>query len=200
MDGYPTMTTLALFAVVYLVQVYGTALGLGAAAFALALPLEQYPWTLVVSVYAHAGVSHLAANTVALAIVGPAVAYLSTPFRYHAFFVATGMLSGIAQVYAMVPFGGSSVIGASGAIFGLFGYLFVGNRASDHLLSWAPIGFRGSVLVFGALAALITLATASPGVALVAHFTGFLIGAIAGRYRLLHASTQKRDERRAETH
>lgn len=191
MDGYPTMTTLALFAVVFLGQVYGTVVGLSAGVFALALPLDHQPWTLVVSVYAHANVEHLAANTIALAVVGPAVAYLSTPFRYHAFFVISGMIAGITQVIAMAPFGGGSVIGASGAIFGLFGYLLVGNPASNRLVSWISLGFRSSLVIFGILGGLLTLATASPGVALVAHFTGFLVGALAGRYRLLHAKTQK---------
>jgi membrane associated rhomboid family serine protease len=188
MDGYPTMTTLAVFAVVFLVQAYATAVGLNAAAFALSLPLDHQAWTLVVSVYAHASVSHLAANTIALAIVGPAVSYLSTAFRYHAFFVLSGVLAGIAQVLAMAPFGGGSVIGASGAIFGLFGYLLVGNPASTRLLSWVSLGLRGSLVVFGALGVAVTLTTASPGVALVAHFAGFLVGALAGRYRLLHAN------------
>ncbi|WP_336135686.1 rhomboid family intramembrane serine protease [Natronomonas amylolytica] len=199
MDGYPTMTTLALFAVVFLAQVSGSAVGLGAAAFTLALPLDHQPWTLVVSVYAHGSVGHLAANTVALAIVGPTVSYLSTPLRYHAFFVLSGMVAGIAQVLAMAPFGGGSVIGASGAIFGLFGYLLVGNPATTRLLSWVSLGLRGSLVVFGALGGLLTLTTASPGVALVAHFTGFLVGALAGRYRLLHASDATKERSRTDT-
>lgn len=191
MDGYPTMTTLALFAVVFLAQVFGTVVGLSAGVFSLALPLDHHPWTLVVSVYAHASVEHLAANTIALAVVGPAVGYLSSPFRYHAFFVLSGMVAGITQVLVMAPFGGGSVIGASGAIFGLFGYLLVGNPASNRLMSWISLGFRGTLLVFGFLGGLLTFATASPGVALVAHFTGFLVGALAGRYRLLHSKPQK---------
>ncbi|QLD84467.1 rhomboid family intramembrane serine protease [Natronomonas halophila] len=199
MDGYPTMTTLALFAVVFLTQVYGTAVGLSASVFTLALPLDHQPWTLVVSVYAHADLRHLAANTIALAVVGPAVAYLSTPLRYHAFFVVSGALAGIAQVAVMAPFGSGSVIGASGAIFGLFGYLLVGNPASNRVLSWVSLGFRGTLLIFGVLGGLLTLATASPGVALVAHFTGFLVGAVAGRYRLLHATSPEAGDRNAET-
>jgi membrane associated rhomboid family serine protease len=198
MDGYPTMTTLALFAVVFLLEVSSGAVGVGEAAFALALPLERHPWTLVVSVYAHASVGHLAANALALAVVGPAVSYLSTPLRYHAFFVASGAAAGIAQVIAMAPFGGGSVVGASGAIFALFGYLLVGNAASTRLLSWVSLGFRGSVVAFGVLGGLVTLATASPGVALVAHFTGFLVGAVAGRYRLLHASADDAETGRTD--
>ena len=43
-----------------------------------------------------------------------------------------------------------------------------------------------TLALFAVLAAVTTLATAAPGVALVAHFAGFLVGAVAGRGRLLH--------------
>lgn len=188
MTESPTMTTLAMFAVVFLLQAFGGAIGLGAAAFALALPLTEYPWTVVVSVYAHGGLAHLAANTIALAIVGPFVAYVTTAARYHAFFVVTGGLSGVAQVVLTAPLGETAVLGASGAILAMIGYLLVGNRASTAALSWLPLGYYGRVILFGLVAALVTLATAAPGVALVSHFTGLFLGMVAGRMRLLHVS------------
>lgn len=186
--GRPTLTTLALFAVVFAAQGAGFAYGHGAAAFALALPLDHRPWTVVVSVYAHANPTHLVANSVALVVLGPLVAYQTTSARFHAFFVTSGALAGIAQVVVSIPYGSQPVLGASGAIFALLGYLLVGNRASEWALSWLPLGWFGRLLLFGTLAAAVTLATAAPGVALVAHFTGFLVGAVAGRFRLLHKS------------
>lgn len=186
--GRPTLTTLALFAVVFAAQIAGFAYGQGAEAFALAMPLDHRPWTLVVSVYAHANPTHLVANSVALLVVGPLVAYQTTSSRFHAFFVTSGALAGVAQVVATIPTGSQPVLGASGAIFALLGYLMVGNRASEWALSWLPLGGLGRLLLFGVLAAGVTLATAAPGVALVAHFTGFLVGAVAGRFRLLHKS------------
>lgn len=188
MPESPTMTTLALFAVVFLLQAFGGAIGLGAAAFALALPLTEHPWTVVVSIYAHGGLAHLAANTIALAVVGPFVAYLTTPARYHAFFVVSGALSGLAQIVVTAPFGGTAVLGASGSILAMMGYLLVGNPASSTVLSWVSLGYYGRLLLFGLLAAVVTLATAAPGVALIAHFTGLFLGMVAGRMRLLHVS------------
>jgi hypothetical protein len=38
-------------------------------------------------------------------------------------------------------------------------------------------------------AAVLTAATAAPGVALLAHFAGFCLGVAAGRGRVLHAGT-----------
>lgn len=186
--GRPTLTTLALFATVFAAQVAGFSYGHDAGSFALALPLDHRPWTVVLSVYAHANPTHLVANSIALVVLGPLVAYQSSSVRFHLFFVAAGAIAGVAQVLATIPYGGRPVLGASGAIFGLLGYLLVGNRASEWALSWLPLGGLGRLLLFGVLAAAVTLATAAPGVALVAHFTGFLVGALAGRFRLLHKS------------
>lgn len=183
----PTLTTLALFAAVFAVQAIGNAVGIGAEAFALAVPLEDRPWTIVASVYAHGSLAHLVANAFALAIVGPLVARVTTPLRFHTFFAGVGALAGIAEITLASPFGGVAVLGASGAVFGLLGYLLIGNRASEAVLSWLPLGRRGRLLLFAVLAALLTVATAAPGVALVAHFAGFCFGAVAGRGRLLHA-------------
>ncbi len=184
----PTLSTLAVFAAVFALQTLADVVGIGAGAFALALPFADRPWTLVTSVYAHGGLTHLLANAIALAVLGPLVAHVTTPVRFHAFFVVTGALSGVAQIVLTVPLGGAAVLGASGAIFALLGYLLVGNRASDRALSWLPVGRRGQLALFAAVAAALTLATAAPGVALVAHFVGFCLGAAAGRGRILHVA------------
>lgn len=187
----PTLTTLFALCVVFVVQSISGLVGLGADAFALALPLGHRSWTIVTSVYAHGGIAHLLANAIALVVVGPLVGRVTTPIRFHAFFLGTGATAGIAQVLLLAPFGGVAVLGASGAIFALFGYLLIGNRASDRIVSWLPLGSRGQLALFVGLAALVTLATAAPGVALVSHFVGFCLGAVAGRLGLLHVSNPK---------
>lgn len=194
--GRPTLTTLALFTAVFAIQALSTAVGIGAGAFALAVPLGDRPWTIVTSVYAHGSLTHLLANAFALAVLGPLVARVTTPARFHAFFVGTGALAGITQVLLTSLFGGAAVLGASGAIFALLGYLLVGNRASEAVLSWLPLERRGRLLLFAVIAALLTTATAAPGVALVAHFAGFCLGAVSGRGRLLHAPRRDAARRR----
>lgn len=189
MSDSPTITTLLAFAVVFAFQVFGESFGVDTSVFVLRWPLTQEPSAVVLSVYAHANVQHLVANTVALAIVGPLVAYVTSPFRFHLFFVVSGAIAGVTQVLVTVPFGAAGVLGGSGAIFALMGYILVANRASNRALSWLRLGTTGSLLLFGVLAAIVTLATAAPGVALVAHFTGFLVGAVAGHSRFLHTGT-----------
>ena len=188
----PTLETFALFLVVFLVQ---SAVGLvGVTAgwlFALGPGLAARPWTLVTSVYAHAGVSHLLANGLALALVGFPLERATSRLRFHLFFVTTGALAGLAQVavggtLAALGFGSpAAVLGASGAVFALYGYVVAGNRLADGLFARLDLDPRWQVGLFAAVAVVVTLATAAPGVALVAHFAGALLGLVAGRLGLL---------------
>lgn len=196
--GRPTLSTLSLFAAVFVAQTLTDIFGIGLGLFALALPLAERPWTIVTSVYAHGSLAHLFANAFALVVVGPLVARVTTPIRFHAFFVATGAIAGIAQVLLTFTLGPTVVLGASGAIFAFLGYVLVGNRASERVLAWLPIGRRGRVILFIAVAALLTAATAAPGVALVAHFVGFCLGAVAGRARILHTPRSDTVRRRLD--
>lgn len=184
----PTLQTLAAIFVVFVAQFAGKAVaGVGSEFFALALPLAQNPWTVVLSVYSHAGFGHLFANAVALLLFGLIVEEMTTAARYHAFFVVTGVLAGVVQTFAGVAMGEpTAVLGASGAIFALMGYVIVGNFAVVSLLDSVEVDWKVTVGVGLLLAVGLTMFTASPGVALIAHFTGLSIGLLAGRFRLLH--------------
>jgi len=186
----PTLETLALFAVVFvaqqLVQMVSRQLMFGL--FVLAPPIEVRPWTLLASVYAHAGLGHLLSNALVLVLVGFAVERVTTRWRFHAFFAGVGIAAGVAQVVVSGLVGpGSAVLGASGAVFGLLGYLLTGNPVTDAVLGWLPLSGRARVVLLLVLASGVTLLTAAPGVALVAHFTGFVLGLLAGRVRLISA-------------
>ena len=85
----PTVVTLALVLAVFAGQQVAGLLG-WRGLFALSNPLLARPWTLVTSVYAHASVSHLVANALALALGGLLVERLTTRARFHAFFVTVG--------------------------------------------------------------------------------------------------------------
>lgn len=184
----PTVETLALFVVVFaaqrLVGLVSQSLAVGL--FALAPPVSVRPWTLLVSVYAHAGVAHLVSNAAVLVVVGLVVERVTTRWRFHAFFAGIGVLAGLAQVLVADFVGpAAAVLGASGAVFGLLGYLLAGNPVTDAVLGWLPLSGRVRVALLLALAAGATLLTAGPGVALVAHFTGFALGLASGRVHLL---------------
>jgi membrane associated rhomboid family serine protease len=194
--GSPTLDTLAIVGVVFVLQQIAGALTaltpLNLFGLFVAEPRGS-PLTTVLSVYAHGGLGHLVGNAVALALVGFALERATTRLRYHAFFLVAGIVSALAQVYVT----GGAVLGASGAIFALYGYVVTGNPVARSLLdalelpTWAQLG------IFAAIAGAITWLTAAPGVALVGHFAGLLFGLGAGRLRLLTILLDDGEDREA---
>jgi membrane associated rhomboid family serine protease len=181
----PTVDLLLLFVGVFTLQQAGGLVGFGVGWFALAAPLAR-PWTLVTSVYAHATLHHLLANSVALVVVGLVLERATTRLRLHAFVLATGALSGVAELLSGAVLGRpGAVLGASGAILACVGYLLAGNRLTGGLLSRLELGPRGSAVLLVVAAVAVTVLTAGPGVAVVAHVTGFLLGVAAGRLGVL---------------
>lgn len=142
------------------------------------------PWTLVTSVFAHGGTTHLLVNGIVLFFFGPTLERLIGTRRFTGLFLVSGITAGVVQVGVfayLLPalgLGGSQagVVGASGAIMGLLGALTI----------LAP---NTSVLVFFVIPAplwLVTIgyalfdiggAVAGGGnVAHLAHLAGLAIG------------------------
>ncbi|AUX08425.1 rhomboid family protein/intramembrane serine protease [Halalkaliarchaeum desulfuricum] len=188
----PTLETLAAFVIVYILQRLTALAGLAAVLFVLSAPVSIAPWTVVTSVYAHANLAHLFGNALALVIVGPLVARRTTRLRFHLFFVSTGAIAGIAEVWFGGLVGARAVLGASGAVFALMGYLLAGNRVSAALFDRIEVSPRMQLVLFVGLAVVVTIATWGPGIALVAHFTGLVLGLIAGRLGLLSVTNRNR--------
>ncbi|MHC3438217.1 rhomboid family intramembrane serine protease [Natrialbaceae archaeon A-gly3] len=187
----PILETLAVFVLVAIVQVMAGLVDAVAGLFVLSTPLTQNPWTILTSVYAHGNLSHLLSNSLALVVFGWPIARATTRLRFHVFFVITGALAGISQVWLGGVLGASvGVLGASGAVFALLGYLLASNPLAEGLSTAIEVPTWLVALVFFALAGIVTLATASPRAALIAHFTGFLFGLVAGRARLLRVSSR----------
>lgn len=203
-SGSPILDLLVVFvgvfALQFLVGLVDTVTGL----FVLSAPLQENPWTVVTSVYAHANTGHLISNAVALVLFGYAVAAATTRLRFHLFFLVTGVVSGVAEivlsdflaespvvsdVVGFVPVvdvaATGGVLGASGAVFALLGYLLASNRLVAGLGAVADVPGWVTYFVFIVLATVVTVATASQGVALIAHFTGLLLGLLAGWVNLL---------------
>ena len=187
----PTLETLAVFLVVFALQGVFSLVGV-VGFFVLAPPLSTNPWTIVTSVYAHASVGHLLSNSLALVLAGLLVERRTTRARFHLFFVTVGAIAGIAQVVSTGLIGpATAVLGASGAVFGLFGYLLAGNVVAASLLDRVQLSARAQFGLFALAAVVVTVATGRPGVALVAHFTGLLVGLLAGAAGVLDTQKQK---------
>lgn len=185
---------LIIFAIVFAAQLFAAAMDVLRGLFILSPPLDENPWTIVTSVYAHNGIGHLVSNAIGLVIFGWPVARATSALRFHTFFVLTGSLAGISQILisealASLPaIGGeptAGVLGASGAVFALLGYFLASNRLTDGIGSIISLPRWVEYLVILIVAVGLTVATAQPGVALIAHFTGLVLGLICGRINCL---------------
>lgn len=184
--GSPTITLLGLLGIVFLLQIVVGLFGGAPFAFGLAWPLTRHPWTLVTSVFAHSGPFHLAANALGLALVGIILERRTASWRFYTFFIGVGILAGVTEVTLGRLMGQSvTVLGASGAVFGLFGYLLAGNPLSETVAGRVSLSPRATVILLVIVAGMITWLTRGRGVALAAHFTGLLVGLVAGRAHLL---------------
>lgn len=82
-------------------------------------------WTLLTHIFLHGGLAHIFMNTtVAFGVAAPVARVLGGGVqglaRFFAFFLITGVLAGLTAV-ALHPHGSMPLIGASGAICGLWG-------------------------------------------------------------------------------
>lgn len=128
---------------------------------------------LLLSMFVHADVARLVNNMVFLACLASLEDLLG-----HARFLATYLASGVAGGLAFVVWARlasdptTGTVGASGAIFGLYGCL--GRMLAERRLLRRDAGYVATLLwnlAFGLLV---------PGVALVAHVGGFVAGWLLG--------------------
>jgi membrane associated rhomboid family serine protease len=131
---------------------------------------DQY-YRLVTSGFLHAGVTHILFNMVALYFTGPALERLLGHARFVGLY-ALSLLGGSVLVYLLTPVA-QPTLGASGAIFGLFGAAFVLARKLD-------LDVRGIV---GLIVVNLVITFIAPGISWQGHVGGLLTGAaVAGVY------------------
>ncbi|MGY1437310.1 rhomboid family intramembrane serine protease [Streptomyces reniochalinae] len=129
---------------------------------------------VVPSAFMHFGFEHLIANTLPLLILG-FLAALRGVGRFLAVAATIIVVSGLG-VWLIAP-DGSNTAGASGLIFGLFGYLlargFVDRRITDVALGSVVAVFYGSIL-WGVL-------PTDTGISWQGHLFGLIGGIVAAR-------------------
>lgn len=147
---------------------------------------------LLLHLFAHGGILHIAMNMVALlAISPPLVARLGTPpaawLRYLALFVASGLAGALAYL-AVNPHGTMPMLGASGAIYGLLGALLRLGPLDGTLV---PLRSRAmavvlkdfvtdNILLIVLFSVPALLAGTGGGLAWEAHVGGFAFGLLVG--------------------
>lgn len=132
-------------------------------------------WRLLTATFIHAGVIHLFFNMLALWNLGAIVEGALGSACFASIYFLSGLAGSITSL-AWHPHATS--VGASGAIFGLFGAL-IGLLAKRRLIYGEPID-RATIKSF-ALNIFLNLAISLlPGIDFAAHFGGLIAGLIVG--------------------
>jgi membrane associated rhomboid family serine protease len=131
-------------------------------------------WRLVTAMFLHAGLLHIAFNAYALWIFGTVVEQELGRPRFLLIYFATGIVASAAS-YAFGPYYAVGV-GASGAIFGIFGAFVTYNYRRRHL-AIAAARLRSAVTI---VVINMVLALSIQGIDWRAHVGGFVAGLFAG--------------------
>ncbi len=130
--------------------------------------------------FLHGGWMHLIINMVSLAAFGAPVERLLGARRFVLFYLSAGLVAGLVHV-VLFPESVDPVIGASGAISGVFGGVLMLMRYVGSLTSLLPVAaiWIGLNIFFGLLGG--TPGAAGEQVAWTAHIGGFVYGLAAIR-------------------
>ncbi|WP_223693079.1 rhomboid family intramembrane serine protease [Leifsonia poae] len=139
------------------------------------------PWRMLTSVFGHVSIIHIALNMYTLWIFGTLLEPLLGRARYLALFLISGFAGSLGVLLLADP--GQPVLGASGAIFGMFGAFFIIQRrmggSATQILVLMVIN-----LVIGFLPGL--------NIAWQAHVGGLVGGLLVG---LIYVETRKLSRR-----
>jgi membrane associated rhomboid family serine protease len=125
-------------------------------------------YELITSAFLHLSLLHIGSNMLALGILGPPLEALLGRWRFTAVYVLSG-LGGSAAIYAFDnPLG--TTVGASGAIFGLFG---------AAVLMYRQLRIDPQYLI-GTIVLNFVLTFSIPGISKLGHIGGFITGLLAG--------------------
>ncbi len=121
-----TWAIMALCVIVYLLQIIPGSTVTQAFAYIAALPwAASEPWRMITYAFLHGGLPHIALNMLSLFLFGPVLERSLGRVRYLALYLVSAF-GGAVAVLLLNP--GGSVVGASGAIFGLLGAVFIIQR------------------------------------------------------------------------
>lgn len=148
------------------------------------LVLEGEWWRLVSAGFLHAGFLHVALNSYVLYIVGPTLERILGPTRFlvaYTFSLLVASFASLALSHAQLT------VGASGAIFGLFGVEAIVVFLRPQLLPTELRKRHAKTVLFNLF--INVAASFQPNIATMAHFGGALGGAIAGFFLVPHRFT-----------
>lgn len=132
-------------------------------------------WRLITSAFLHLGLLHIGFNMYALYLFGPIMEDLYGHLEYAVIYVLCALGGSVLTVVAAPD---QAAVGASGAIFGLFGLGFMVWRRRHLVLNPMARAILSQVGTLLVLNLVITFAV--PGISWTGHVGGLVVGGIIG--------------------
>jgi len=132
-------------------------------------------WRLFTAMFLHGGMTHLLMNMFSLYLIGRGVEQYFNTTSYLSIYLFSGLLGGLASLY-MHP--ASVGVGASGAIFGIFGAMggfFIAHR--DKIEAHTKAFMKEFAIIIGIN---LVIGFSIPSVDVSAHIGGLIVGFIGG--------------------
>lgn len=146
----------------------------------------KYLWTFLTSMFMHAGFFHIFANMLSLFFIGSLTEKILGPKRYLWFYLISGLFAGLFFVLLSFIFQAdlnTFAVGASGALFGLVGFLMLITPDLPVYVMFIPIPIKMKYAAPGILVVLwlISIAGDVP-IGNTAHLGGLIAGVVYALY------------------
>ncbi len=141
-------------------------------AFVPALVIAR-PWTILTYMFLHGGFGHILFNMLGLLFFGPRLEIELGSKNFLALYFISGLVAALMSFTN--PF--SAIIGASGAVYGVFmGFAYYWPRENIYIWGVLPVQARWMVVIMTALSLYGGLGFTTDNIAHFAHLGGFLGG------------------------
>ena len=142
--------------------------------------LASEPWTILTSMFVHAGIFHVMFNMLTLFFFGSYLGRLVGETRFLIVYFAGGLIGSAFYILYAFSLGSTytMVVGASGAVFALGGALAVMVPRTKVFIFPIPVPIPLWIAIIGGFLVISFL----PHIAWQAHLGGLLLGLLAGYY------------------
>ena len=191
---YPVVTIILIINITLwlLTNVSSTSLGHVIYSFGVGHNISIYVngeyWRLLTPVFLHANLGHVLFNSFALVLFGPALERMTGKVPFAVIYLLTGIAGNIGT-YIVSPQSQIPHLGASGAIYGLFGvYIYMTIKRKD-LIDAQSAQIVRTIFIIGLILTFIR-----PNINIPAHLFGFIGGLIVAPFLLKTARPFRRPQ------